>query len=42
MSKDEAWKECESAFWTVCSDRCVQINCGCDEFIKQVKEALYV
>ena len=42
MSKDEAWEECYSAFISVHQDRCVKFDCGCEEFIQQVKEALYV
>lgn len=42
MDKKEAWEECESAFRSVCQDRCVDFNCGCEEYIKQIKEILYV
>lgn len=42
MSKEEAWEECEDAFWTVHHDRCVSINCGCKEFIEKIKGVLYV
>lgn len=42
MTKDEAWKEVESSLRTVCSDRCVEFNCGCDKLIQQIKEVLYV
>jgi hypothetical protein len=41
MSKEEAWKEIESAFNTVCQQMC-GFECSCEETLKQVKEVLYV
>ena len=44
MSKEEAWQECQDAFWTIHQDRCIVSlsKCGCKEFIEKVKGALYV
>jgi hypothetical protein len=42
MSKDEAWKECQSALRFICDDRCSKVDCGCEEFISQIREAIYV
>jgi hypothetical protein len=42
MSKDEAWKKCEDAFFSVCNDRCIDFDCGCKEFVEKIREAIYV
>jgi hypothetical protein len=42
MSKDEAWEECKSAFFAICNDRCIKVDCGCDEYIEKIREAIYV
>ncbi len=41
MSKDEAWKQIESAFNTQCQQMC-GFECSCNEMLKQVKEVLCV
>ena len=42
MSKEEAWRECEGALWSVHQDRCVEFDCGCKQFIEKIKGVLYV
>jgi hypothetical protein len=42
MSKDEAWQECLDAFRLIHQDRCIELDCGCDELIEEVREAIYV
>lgn len=41
MSKEDAWKEIESAFGTVHLQMC-GLKCSCDETLQEVKEALNV
>lgn len=41
MSKEQAWKEVESAFNTACQQMC-GFECSCNEMLQQVKEALNV
>jgi|DEB3_MinimDraft_2_1074329.scaffolds.fasta_scaffold57177_2 hypothetical protein len=42
MSKEEAWEECEDALRTVCRDRCVGFECGCETMIEKIKGVLNV
>jgi len=42
MSKQEAWQECEDALWLIHSDRCIGLDCGCQQMIERIKGVLYV
>ena len=41
MSKEQAWREVETAFFTLCQQMC-GFECSCNETLRQVREALYV
>ncbi len=41
MSKEEAWKDIESAYWTLCQEFCVG-KCHCEKRLTEIKEALSV
>jgi hypothetical protein len=41
MSKEQAWKELESAWSQRCSEFCVGM-CSCGEDFSKIKEILYV
>ena len=41
MSKEEAWKDIEGAYETLCQEFC-PANCRCDTKLAEIKEALNV
>ena len=41
MSKEEAWKDIEGAYLSLCQEMC-GLKCNCDTKLAQIKEALNV